>query len=74
MKDYSDPAFPIVGASADNQFNGMSLRDYFAAQTLAVMCASNMSATGTFADGPGRATVARVCYLMADAMLEERAQ
>ena len=32
MSAYDDePAFPINGAVADNQFNGMSLRDYFAA-------------------------------------------
>lgn len=70
-KQTGGPAFPVPAPRADN---GMTLRDYFAAQTLAVMCASNMSATGTFADGPGRATVARVCYLMADAMLAERAK
>jgi hypothetical protein len=53
---------------------GMTLRDYFAAKALGIMCASNVAATGSFADGPGRATVARVCYLMADAMIAERTQ
>jgi hypothetical protein len=56
------------------QGEGMSLRDYFAGQALAVMCASNVSATGTFAWASGRETVASVCYQMADAMLVDRAK
>lgn len=31
MSDRNEPAFPINGGLHDNQFNGMSLRDYFAA-------------------------------------------
>ncbi|HEY8877774.1 MAG TPA: hypothetical protein VIN03_09445 [Roseateles sp.] len=53
--------------------NGMDLRDYFAAKALGFMCASNVNATGTFSTPDGRAAVAQVCYLMADAMLKARA-
>lgn len=52
----------------------MNLRDYFAAKALDVMCASNVNASGTFATPEGRATVASVCYQMADAMLLERSK
>lgn len=65
------PAFPLkepLGCDAI----GMTLRDYFAAQALGVMCSSNVNATGTFATPEGRAAVASVCYLMADAMLTAR--
>lgn len=30
-KPYNEPAFPVRGACAENQFNGMTLRDYFMA-------------------------------------------
>jgi hypothetical protein len=72
--DTGGPAFPTTKPlehwGDPNQ--GMTLRDYFAAQALGVMCSSNVKATGTFASPDGRATVASVCYLMADAMLEAR--
>jgi hypothetical protein len=51
------PAFPIVGHS------GMTLRDYFAAATLAGLC-SNMEL--------GTVETAKMAYIQADAMLEER--
>lgn len=70
MKDYSDPAFPIVGACSDNQFNGMSLRDYFAGQALC----------GMLGDIPKsmyglnwQENVAKGAYELADAMMEARA-
>ena len=33
----NEPAFPIIGACADHQYCGMSLRDYFAAKVSAAM-------------------------------------
>lgn len=71
------PAFPIPlleGQSYQGHApcDGMTLRDYFAAKALGVMCASNVNATGTFATPEGRETVARACYFMADAMLRAR--
>lgn len=53
-------------------FTGMSMRDYFAAKTLGVMCSSNVKHSGTFATPEGRETVALICYYMADAMLRAR--
>lgn len=35
----AEPAFPVQGACADNQFNGMSLRDWFAGQVLPAIIA-----------------------------------
>ncbi len=68
MKDYSDPAFPIVGASADNQFNGMSLRDYFAARAMQAMATASNSNPNTIQP------TAENAYRWADAMLKARAQ
>ena len=45
---------------------GMDLRDYFAAQAL------NGVASITGVDWGGKAEVARVCYDLADAMMEAR--
>ena len=72
------PAFPAPEASQvhfgnPDGYMGLTLRDYFAAKALGVMCASNVNATGTFASPEGRAAVASVCYWMADAMLSARA-
>lgn len=66
------PAFPLSCKWDEPQFNGMTLRDYFAAKALGVMCSSNVNGTGTFSSPGGRETVASVCYQMADAMLKAR--
>lgn len=56
-----EPAFPIVGACADNQFNGMTLRDYFA-----IRCLPQWFGTGS----PD--SRAKAAYADADAMLKAR--
>lgn len=73
------PAFPqdydtamMANLSPSQGALGMTLRDYFAAKALGVMCSSNVNSTGTFASHGGRETVASVCYQMADAMLKAR--
>lgn len=68
MKDYSDPAFPIVGACADNQFNGMSLRDYFATRAMQALLSKPIET------GADALAIPRVAYQVADAMLVERAK
>jgi len=60
-KETGGPAFPFGTA-----FQGMTLRDYFAAQ----MLASVMSATSRAIPNPKMIAVA--CYKVADAMLEAR--
>ena len=62
-----EPAFPQHPETmrwADQQ--GMSLRDYFAAQVLCGMCSVTTVKFGSLSDA------AIGCYKMADAMLEAR--
>ena len=59
--DDGGPAFPVEIAF---QYEGMSLRDYFAAQALAGHRAADVHLPSTDA--------ARLAYLDADAMLAER--
>lgn len=64
-KNTGGPAFPVPGLQADEDFNGMSLRDYFAAKAMAAMLAEpNLQAT--------RDEFAKYAYEMADAMLAAR--
>lgn len=64
------PAFPVLGLQDDEDFNGMTLRDYFAAKALQGMLADPQVRIG------GNATAALVenAYEVADAMLAERAK
>lgn len=59
------PAFPVVGAGLGHQ--GMTLRDYFAAQALQGWLASWPRIAEPVED-----VLAHHCYLMADAMLKAR--
>lgn len=62
MRD-DKPAFPVPGLQHDETFNGMTLRDYFAAKAI----------TGTLpGDKVDEKILARWAYRMADAMLEAR--
>ena len=58
------PAFPVNGYSPD--FNGMTLRDYFAAKA--------MEAIMTRSSGTPFPSVANYAYAQADAMLKAREQ
>ena len=72
------PAYPVPGLQHDEDFYGMSLRDYFAAKVLpniystAVVEAANGS--GLFSDPDWRMGLALDAYAMADAMLKARGQ
>lgn len=78
------PAFPVPGLQHDEDFNGMSLRDYFAAQALTglitepVEDGSSSTASYLARRKGGRETIAEVlacgAYALADAMLAERAK
>ena len=66
-RDNGGPAFPIPGLHNDADFNGMSLRDYFAAKAMQAAATNPVGAEGfTFEE---RAAWA---YAQADAMLEAR--
>lgn len=56
-----EPAFPIPGLQDDPDFNGMSLRDYFAARAMQV-----------YASDWSDVEVAQMAYKTADAMIKER--
>jgi hypothetical protein len=70
------PAFPVIGApGAPEDYGGMSLRDYFAAQALAgsadTVC--DVLSDGSLGDSAEHcARHARACYALADAMLKAR--
>lgn len=75
--DNGGPAFPVPGLMDDESFNGMTLRDYFAAKAMAGML-SDRSNVERF-DEMGRkelispdALMATASYAMADAMLAAR--
>lgn len=65
-----NPAFPVPGLHDDPSFNGMSLRDHFAAKALPALielCREDTLASSTFPDH-----CAIYAYEMADAMLRAR--
>ena len=69
-KDNGGPAFPVfpeTGAGHAVAHQGLSLRDYFAAQVIA-----GVLAHGIPTDASDRKFVADHAYLFADAMLEAR--
>lgn len=63
-KNSGGPAFPVPGLQNDEDFNGMSLRDYFAAKAMATLILAGVSSDYIPAEA----------YKMADAMLAERAK
>lgn len=67
------PAFPVYPESGVcSGTNGMTLRDYFAAQALAALLAGDDHRGAGAAPGHGTDLVTRYAYRIADAMLEER--
>lgn len=64
-KNNGGPAFPIPGLSHDADFNGLSIRDYFAAKAMQGLVIRN----GRDLSLP---KLAEFSYEMADAMLKER--
>ena len=72
MKKSGGPAFPLVfrmEGEGDKLFTGMSLRDWFAGQALA-----SMTAAPDYSKGPCNAEMAHRAFIIADAMLRERAK
>ena len=82
MKIDGGPAYPVIGApGASQDYQGMSLRDYFAGQALAgLIIVSGGSDEGTQAmseltkeSGKNTAQIiASGCYAYADTMIAER--
>jgi len=70
IKEDGGPAYPVVELHQVterpvNQHMGMTLRDWFAGQFLATYVADGI---------PKAEKIAQACYVMADAMLAERAK
>lgn len=63
-----EPAFPIHGGLHENQFNGMGLRDYFAAKAMQGVFTNPIPCSDD-----ERRYIAEKSYKMADAMLKARA-
>ena len=63
IKNNVGPAFPVPNLEFDSEFNGMTLRDYFAAKAMTVLMQNEHS---TFKDD------AQYAYEVADAMLKAR--
>lgn len=66
------PAFPIPGLHEDADFNGMTLRDYFAAKAMQAIIAAQVGNDGVTLMGEDY--IANSAYAMADFMLMERAK
>ena len=71
-----EPAFPVemIYTQENEKFNGMTLRDYFAAKAMQVLMTET---DGINDDNPGSPrwqsnTVAELAYEQADAMMIER--
>lgn len=60
------PAFPVPGLQHDESFNGMTLRDYFAAKAMQGECAAHTNRR------PDAKETAEFAYRVADAMLAAR--
>ena len=68
-KQDGGPAFPIIIPDAQIHFQGMSLRDYFAAKAMESIITKKSSWFGKITY---EQAVAIDAYLQADAMLKER--
>lgn len=66
-REYVEPAFPC---NSDVDYEGVDIRDYFAAQVAAAMIA-NPGTTGVVGS---ESYIADTAYRVADAMLERRRQ
>jgi hypothetical protein len=71
------PAFPTdnEGQNGPNSyhFQGMTLRDYFAAQTLTgILSSGDAKLENIISDKSATAVFAQSCYIIADAMLAAR--
>lgn len=75
-KNTGGPAFPVEKrwAVPNERFEGMTLRDYFAAKVLSGYMATSYPAEGLkhVSVEENDAMIAQHCYALADAMLAER--
>ena len=77
MKNDGGPAFPKYWHSQyegepDIKYEGMSLRDYFAAAALQSLLGEHFFRNCSIANQPANVVAAKTCYDLADEMLKER--
>jgi len=77
-KDNGGPAFPVTLAAGQNYgghapFDGMTLRDYFAAKAMQA-CPSKMNSHVGVGYEANNINLCMASYAIADAMLKERAK
>lgn len=68
----NEPAFPINGGLHDNQHNGMTLRDYFAAKAMQGYVIRGGCPDMDESDDDFDSRISKWSYEMADAMLKAR--
>lgn len=76
MSDKNTPAFPVLIVDRPEEllhFNGMSLRDYFAAKAMPVIAAEVYSWKERL-DAPIPKITAKMAYEFADEMMKARAE
>ena len=71
-KNTGGQAFPVAGSYHNYSWEGMTLRDYFAAKALQGWLASYPADAVHPVAAGNTAQVAQMAYIMADAMLEAR--
>jgi TRAP-type uncharacterized transport system substrate-binding protein len=77
MTDKQIPAFPCHPNTVESLYEGMTLRDYFAAKAMAVVMPAVINelkkTRGSVKEAQRlQALSAETCYVLADAMLEAR--
>jgi hypothetical protein len=74
----SEPAFPInisvekQGEAHPQPLHGITVRDYFAAYALTGHCSNAQNLVAIAVNSGGPQSIARACYIIADAMLIAR--
>ncbi len=71
-KQNDAPAFPTQHVANGNTVPGMTLRDWFAGQALPALFSSGIELMKAGGSATSPASIARDCYRLADAMLDER--
>ncbi len=71
-KPTGGPAFPAPGLQDDEGFNGMTLRDYFAAKAMLVVAQDLTEDQKTYGVRVADELVAERAYRLADVMLAAR--
>lgn len=72
VQEDGGPAFPTSDPNYEQRYagEGMTLRDYFAAECLPL---AHLDAVSAYGPNPPRSIVAEFAYVSADAMLKARA-